>query len=43
MTVALFSALNCQVNEYKTAKPALIRDIVIFEATAKGFSVLCVL
>jgi len=34
---ALFSALNnCQVNEYETAKPALIRDIVIFEAIAKG-------
>jgi len=30
-----FSALNCQVNEYQTAKPALIRDTVIFEAIAK--------
>ena len=27
MTVALFSALNCQVNEYKTAKQASIPDI----------------
>jgi len=36
MTVA-FSALNCQVNEYKTAKPASIRNIVtvIFEAIAR--------
>ena len=30
-----FSALNCQVNEYKTAKPASIPDIVILEAIAK--------
>jgi len=35
MTVDCFSALNCQVNEYKTAKPALIRNIVIYEAIAK--------
>jgi len=30
-----FFALNCQVNEYKVAKLALIRNIVIFEAITK--------
>ena len=35
MIVAPFLAFNCQVNEYKTAKLALIRNIVIFEAITK--------
>ena len=32
---APFSELNCQVNKFKTAKAALIRNIIILEAIAK--------